>query len=271
MNRTGRLLLSVYCGPGVDNGRVGTRAEYLAAIRVLRERIADPDVYPFTLPFIPRLDLQFTKPVTFFVGENGTGKSTVLEAIAPLCRLPVAGGSRNEWDAGHAPERDNVLSRAMRPNFRTYPPDGYFLRAEFQAHFASLLDERASDPTFNGNPYFMYGGKSLHQSSHGEAFLAVLNNRVRSGIYLFDEPEAALSPQRQLTLLTIMYDQAESGESQFIIATHSPILLTYPGADIISFDDGALKRVTLEETSHYQITRSILDNPERYWRYLREG
>ena len=238
---------------------------------MLPERIADPGAYPFTMPFVPKLNLRFTKPVTFFVGENGTGKSTILEAIAPLCRLPVSGGSRNEREAGHGPENENKLSRAMRPTFRTYPPDGYFLRAEFQAHFASLLDERASDPSFNGNPYFLYGGKSLHQSSHGEAFLAVLSNRVRSGIYLFDEPEAALSPQRQLSLLTIMYDQAESGESQFIIATHSPILLTYPGADIVSFDDGELNRVTLEETSHYQITRSILDNPERYWRYIREG
>jgi predicted ATPase len=248
---------------------VSVRAEFLTGVRVLPERVTDAGVYPFTLPFIPRLDLKFSKPVTFFVGENGTGKSTLIEAIAPLCRLPVSGGSRNEWDAGHGPERENVLSRAMRPTFRVYPPDGYFLRAEFQAHFASLLDERASDPTFNGNPYFLYGGRPLHESSHGEAFLAVLNNRVRTGIYLFDEPEAALSPQRQLALLTIMYDQATAGESQFVIATHSPILLTYPGADIISFDDGKLERVKLEDTSHYQITRSILDNPERYWRYLK--
>lgn len=115
------------------------RAEFLTALRVVPDRIDDADAYPFTLPFLPRLDLKFTRPVTFFAGENGTGKSTLLEAIAPLCRLPVSGGSRNEWGANHGPEQENTLSRAMRPTFRVYPPDGYFLRAEFQAHLRFSL------------------------------------------------------------------------------------------------------------------------------------
>jgi predicted ATPase len=225
--------------------------------------------YPFNVPCLRDLDLSFQRPVTFFVGENGTGKSTLIEALAVLCRMPVSGGGWNELADDHGPERDSVLARVLRPVFRRRPRDGYFLRAEFQAYFASLLDERAADPDFQADPYGLYGGRSLHTRSHGEAFLAVLQNRVGRGLFLFDEPESALSPQRQLALLALMFDLAATNESQFIVATHSPILLTYPGADIISFDGGMLQRVTLEQTTHYQITRGILDNPERYWKHLR--
>jgi len=233
------------------------------------ERVPAGAGYPFNVPCLRDLDLSFQQPVTFFVGENGTGKSTLIEALAVLCRMPMSGGGWNELAGDHGPERDSVLARALRPVFRRRPRDGYFLRAEFQAYFASLLDERAADPDFKADPYGLYGGRSLHTRSHGEAFLAVLQNRVGRGLFLFDEPESALSPQRQLALLALMFDLAATNESQFIVATHSPILLTYPGADIISFDGGMLQRVTLEQTTHYQITRGILDNPERYWKHLR--
>jgi predicted ATPase len=243
---------------------------YLVNVRLKPERIDSHD-YPFNLPLIRSLDLQFTSPVTFFVGENGTGKSTVIEAIAALCRLPVSGGSRNELSAHHGPDESSPLASALRPSFRRRPRDGYFLRSEFQAHLASLLDARRADPDFGGDPYASYGGRSLHARSHGEAFLAILQNRIHAGLFLFDEPESALSPQRQLALLAQMSALVAAGTSQFIIATHSPILLTMPDAQILSFDGNAVQPISLEETSHYQITRGILQSPASYWKHLRSS
>lgn len=241
---------------------------YLLGVTLVPERVERNDSYPFTLPFVRQLDLQFVSPVTFFVGENGTGKSTLIEAIASLSRLPVSGGGRNELGSHHGPDRVSPLAPALRPAYRRRPPDAYFLRAEFQGHFASLLDERHDDPEFNGDPYSRYGGLSLHTRSHGEAFLAILQHRIHAGLFLLDEPESALSPQRQLVLLAQMWRQVSAGKSQFIIATHSPILLTFPGADLIAFDGESLNRVTLEETSHFQITRGILQNAGSYWKHL---
>jgi len=245
---------------------------YLVRLQ-LKEGAADGSEYPFSLPLIRCLDIEFTSPVTFFVGENGTGKSTVIEAIAALCRLPVSGGGRNELAGNHGPDASSPLASSLRPSFRRRPPDSYFLRAEFQAHFASLLDARNADPDFRiwGDPYARYGGRSLHTRSHGEAFLSILQNRIRSGLLLFDEPESALSPQRQLALLAHMAALVAAGKSQFIIATHSPILLTFPGAQILSFDGDKLHPVLLADTSHFQITKGILQNPAVYWKHLQEA
>jgi predicted ATPase len=247
------------------------RPPYLTRLRVVRERIPPKAGFPFSLPFVADLDLSFSSAVTFFVGENGSGKSTLLESIAVLNRLPVSGGARSELGAGHGPERDSDLSRVLRPAFVAQPPDGYFLRAEFHSHFASLLDQRSDDPWFRmtGDPYDHYGGASLHNRSHGEAFLAIILNRFRRGMFLLDEPESALSPQRQLLLLSRMADLVDEGTAQFIIATHSPILLTFPGASIISFDDSRLPQVQLNETSHYTLTREILEHPAVFWHHLR--
>jgi predicted ATPase len=247
------------------------RVPYLVGLRVAPERLPEKRSFPFNLSFLPALDLQFEAPVTFFVGENGTGKSTLLEAIAALSRLPVSGGSRSELSNLHGPEKESSLARVIRPAFRQQPKDGFFLRAEFAAHFASLLEEREKDPTFPENPYQIYGGRSLHTRSHGEAFLAILQNRFESGLFLLDEPESALSPQRQLALLALIFDLVGAGDSQFIIASHSPILMTYPNAQIISFDDEKLHGIVLEQTSHYQVTRGILEHPEGYWKYLSES
>ena len=249
---------------------MGQEARYLTRLSMVPERAVSND-YPFHLPLIRTLDLQFDSDVTVFVGENGTGKSTVIEAIAAVCRLPVSGGGRNELPDKHGPDIVSPLADALRPVFRRRPPDAFFLRAEFQAHLASLLDARNADPDFRrwGDPYQRYGGGSLHTRSHGEAFLAILKNRIRSGLFLFDEPESALSPQRQLALLAHMSKLVSEGRSQFILATHSPILLTFPGARILSFDGAVVQEIDVEETSHYQITRGILQNPATYWQHLK--
>jgi predicted ATPase len=244
------------------------RPPYLAGVRVVQERLSATDSYPHNLPFVRTLDLTFDSVVTVFVGENGSGKSTLLEAVAALARFPVAGGSRTDLGAAHAPETESALVALLRPTFNSRPRDGYFLRAEFAAHFASLLDARAADREFTGNPYARYGGKSLHARSHGEAFLAVIQNRFRQGLFLLDEPEAALSPQRQLALLATMHDLVKAGASQFVIATHSPILMTFPGAQLISFDNPALPAIRLEDTTHFEITKGMLENPARYWKHL---
>lgn len=237
--------------------------------------VRDPNVrlnrkqFPGCLRFASDLHLAFDTAVTFFVGENGSGKSTLLEAIAVKSGFPIAGGGTNEIQETHGLNEKSLLAKSLRVSFSKRPLDGYFFRAELQAHFASLLDFRKDDPDFYGDPYLRYGRKSLHTMSHGEAFLAVMKNRFTDGLFFLDEPESALSPQRQLMLLTIMYDLARQGNTQFIIATHSAILLTYPDARIVSFDDGPLTIVSLNDTAHYQITRGILQTPESYWKHLR--
>jgi predicted ATPase len=249
----------------------GPGAAFLKRVAVMAERLPRSPAFPCSLPFVPNLELSFAHAVTYFVGENGSGKSTLVEAIAEACGLPIWGGSRNEAATRQGPDERSALGGYLRCSFARRPRDGYFFRAELQAHFASLLDQRHEDVEFVDDPYRAYGGRSLHAQSHGEAFLAVLLNRLRSGMFVMDEPESALSPQRQLALLARMAELADAGSAQFIIATHSPILLTFPHADIISFDVAPLRRVTLEETSHYQITRGILEDPARYWRLLRQG
>jgi predicted ATPase len=243
-------------------------ARFLRRLYVVPERVPSDDAFPHTLPFVRDLDLTFKSAVTFFVGENGSGKSTLIEAIAAACGLPVSGGGRNEVADRHGPEQQSALGGLLRFSFARRPRDGYFLRAEFQAHFASLLDRRRDDADFDGDPYARYGGASLYTRSHGEAFLAVILNRMESGVFIMDEPESALSPQRQLALLARMAQLVATGGTQFIIATHSPILLTFPEADIVSFDDTPLQSVRLQDTACYRITQGILEAPERYWRLL---
>jgi predicted ATPase len=225
----------------------------------------DLERFPGSLRYVCGLDLLFDTPVTFFVGENGSGKSTLIEAIAALCGLPVTGGGRNELATCRS---HSELSVHLRAAFRRRPRDAYFFRAEFQAQFANLLEDRSADPDFGGDPYARYGGRSLHTRSHGEAFLEMFTSWMQPGVIIMDEPEAALSPQRQLTVLAQMAALTQGGDAQFIIATHSPVLLTFPGAKLLSFDNDRIEPTRLEDTSHYQITRGILEHPERYWRHL---
>ena len=241
---------------------------FLVGLQFRDEDFKRPERFPFDLPWLASFQLRFTTPVTFFVGENGSGKSTLIEAIAGLSRLPIGGGSRQELANPFGPEKESELAQELSPVFVKQPRDGYFFRAEFYADFATLLDERAKDPEFDRNPYQAYGGRSLHTRSHGESFLELMQNRLSEGLFLMDEPESALSPQRQLTLLALIADRIADGKSQFIIATHSPVLLTYPGATILNFDQSPLAPIDLEDTSHFQITRGILERPQLYWKHL---
>ena len=210
--------------------------------------------YPYTVPAIRYLtELKFDTPVTFFVGENGSGKSTLLEAIALSFGLNPEGGTKHERFTTRPTHSDLFLSLILTKS-RDAPTDSYFLRAESFYNLASAMDPREVD---------QYGGRSLHAQSHGESFLALVLHRLRgNGLYLFDEPEAALSPARQLALLAAMHRLVEHN-SQFIIATHSPILLGYPGATIYLFAEKKLARIDYLDTEHYQITKAFLDRPER--------
>ena len=243
-------------------------ALYLDGVRLHENQPEWTDAYPFHLPWLKDFELTLTAPVTFFVGENGSGKSTLMEALASLVGLPAAGGGRADLGARYTPEEAPALAPLLRPISRRRARDAYFFRAEHQAHYAALLQSRAADPDFIGDPLQHYGGKALAQRSHGEAFMELMQNRLQSGLFLMDEPESALSPARQLALLALIKDRVEQGGSQFLIATHAPILMTYPGAEILSFDEGRLVPVALEDTEHYQITRGVLEHPERYWRHL---
>jgi predicted ATPase len=228
---------------------------FLKRIEFQRNNIQSPTEYPLTIPAInslTRLDLK--RDVTFFVGENGTGKSTLLEAIADQCGFNTAGGGRNNYYEVHASQ--SVLGKHLRLSWLPKVSRGFFLRAETFYSFASHIDDVRA--------YEAYGGKSLHEQSHGESFLSLFENRFNErGIYLLDEPEAALSPQRQLTFLRILHDLVQTKNCQFIIATHSPILLGYPDATILSFDNDTISEIDYEMTDHYKITKYFLQNRER--------
>ncbi|MGE0206584.1 MAG: AAA family ATPase [Candidatus Babeliales bacterium] len=245
----------------------------LDTIKIAFSANAPFNEYPFCIPLIKNLkNINFPQQVTFFVGENGTGKSTIMEAIAQKSGFGPEGGSKNihfKTSQENTYTGTESLADAMTLSWRKKPMNGYFFRAESFFNVANYLDLIAK----NGGPelaYGPYGGKSLHEQSHGESFLAFFKNRLGiEGFFLFDEPEAALSPQRQLSLLAIMHDICKHNtHAQFIIATHSPLLLAYPNATIYSCDGDALTQISYEDTLHYQITKNFLNNPEGYLRYL---
>ena len=221
-----------------------------------------PRSYLRNIPAIASVDsLTFHAPVTFFVGENGSGKSTLLEAIAVACGFNPEGGTRNYHFSTY--DSHSELCDAISLTKGIYRPGwGYFLRAESFYNVATAEEEYAK---LGGRPHH------FHQQSHGESFLALAQDNFRSnGVYLLDEPEAALSPQRQLSLLFEISECAKE-ESQFIIVTHSPILLGMPGAEIWSFDDGPIHPCAYEDTDSYRITKMFVNNRQQVLKRLLEG
>lgn len=238
-----------------------TGAPFLRRVVTLPERV-DPTRYPFNLRAFSRgIDLAFRTNVTIFVGENGSGKSTLLEALAECCGFHPEGGNRDHHREAFA-ERSE-LAQALRLSWLPKVSEGFFMRAESFYNFATYIDQ-VSDLR-------AYGGKSLHNQSHGESFLALFSNRFEDGIYILDEPEAALSPQRQLSFLKIIHDLDARGRAQFLISTHSPIILSYPGAVLFSLDGDSIREIAYRETEHYLVSRDFLNSPERYFKHLFKG
>lgn len=200
-------------------------------------------------------NLKFRSPVTFFAGENGSGKSTLLEAIALAYGFNEEGGSRN-FNFSTRRTASNYWQHITLSKGAIQPKDSFFLRTDSFFTLASEIDR-----LFETDRYKVYGGGSLHEQSHGEGILTLVKNRFRgNGLYLLDEPEAALSIQHQLSFLVLMNELVMSN-SQFIIVTHSPIILGYPGAQILNFDDG-ITPVNYEETDSYQLTKMFMNNRE---------
>jgi len=230
------------------------KRSFLSGLRLMRDEVSHFNEYPFCIPAIKNLrHLKFHPKVTFFVGENGSGKSTLLEAIAVKYGFNAEGGSKNLKFATE--ETHSALSEYIRLERNAYPTDGFFLRAESFYNVATQIDHLGVN--------FGYGKKSLHAQSHGEAFLSLLCNRLQGdGLYIFDEPEAALSPQRQLSVLTLIH-RLVYHNSQLIIATHSPILLAYPDASIYQFSENGISPIDYTDTENYQVTKNFLNRHEK--------
>ncbi|HMJ16372.1 MAG TPA: AAA family ATPase [Polyangiaceae bacterium] len=219
---------------------------------LLRDRVADWSQYPFNIPAIANLkSIHFHPGITFFVGENGSGKSTLIEAIAVKAGFNPEGGTKN-FKSSYRPSESRLHEYVRLARGSRRESSGFFLRAETMFNVSTEAEQ-----------YRDYGWDDLHEMSHGEAFLWVANNRFRErGLYILDEPEAALSPQRQLSLLVVIRRLIRSG-SQFIVSTHSPILLAYPDSRIFSLDRTGMAEVKYEDTEHYAVTKAFLMNPQR--------
>ena len=228
---------------------------YLRHVELRRDSVVDWTRYPFSIPAVATLKkLEFSPSVTYFVGENGSGKSTLIEAIAIKAGFNPEGGTRN-FSTSHRPSESQLHEYIRLARGTRRERSGFFLRAETMFNVSTEAEQ-----------YTAYGWDILHEKSHGEAFLWVALNRFsRNGLYILDEPESALSPQRQLALLARMRQLVLEG-SQFIVSTHSPILMAYPDATIFSLDDGCVTEVCYKETSHFTLTEAFFRDPDRMLR-----
>lgn len=241
---------------------------YLLEVQLLREKVPSFTQYPFSLPAVQYLEKLTLHPsVTFIIGENGTGKSTLLEAIAVAWGFNPEGGTRNfnfSTRTSHS-----TLHQYLRlvKNFRR-PKDGFFLRAESFFNVATEIENLDKEPAFGPPIVNSYGGHSLHEQSHGESFFSLFIHRFGGkGFYILDEPEAALSPTRQLAMITRLHELVEDN-SQFIIATHSPIIMAYPNAKIFQLSDQKVEEIEYEETEHYLVSKRFFTQREKFLRQI---
>jgi predicted ATPase len=236
------------------NRTINLPAPYLRRLWLDPSRIADRNAYPFCLPFLgDNFELGFDRPITIIVGENGTGKSTLLEGIAVLAGYDEAGGGKGYMPVDHSKAIEKMggaLSKALRASWLPKITNGWFFRAESFFSVARYLDEVAS-------PY-----ADFLSHSHGEGFLRFFEERCqRQGIFIFDEPESALSPARQIEFLKLMRRMEESKICQIVMATHSPMLMAYPNARLLRLTKYGLEPVTVEQTDHYKVMREFCDDP----------
>ena len=234
--------------------------QFLIEVKLKRDKVESFSDYPFCLDAVKTLDsIRLHPNVTFFVGENGSGKSTLLEAVAVAAGFNPEGGTKN-FSFGTRNSHSDLsqflrLSRGIKK-----PRDGFFLRAESFFNVATEIEALDREPGFSPPIINSYGGKSLHEQSHGESFMALMLNRFSGkSLFILDEPEAALSPQRQLTMLVRMHELVGEG-CQFIIATHSPIVMAYPDAKILALDGDGIEERDYADTDHYQVTKQFLNN-----------
>ena len=241
--------------------------QYLREISKNISDVTSRNEYPYNLSAVQSLEsIEFHPNVTFLIGENGSGKSTILEAIAVAFGYNPEGGTKN-FNFATENSHSTLFNEIKLVKGIQRPKDGFFLRAESFYNVASYIDELDRDFGDEHKLIQSYGGKSLHQLSHGESFLTLFMTRLSGkGLYILDEPEAALSPNRQMALLSRMHDLVIE-DSQFIIATHSPILMAYPNARIYSIDQN-YACIQYEETEHYNTTKQFVNNTERMLKIL---
>ncbi|MUH60301.1 AAA family ATPase [Bifidobacterium canis] len=228
----------------------------ISGLRIDWDLLADS--YVSRIPALRSVDeLEFSSNVTFFTGENGSGKSTLLEAIALACGFSAEGGSRN-FHFSTFDDTSDLIDAITLYRKRSIPQSSFFLRAE---SFFTMATQAAD---YDGGRSVL---SSMHEMSHGESFMELLLSRTGTGLFLLDEPESALSAQRQLTLLAHMHEMAGAG-SQFIVATHSPILLGLPGASILRFDDDGVHPCAYEDTDSYRVTEMFINHRELLLHHL---
>lgn len=234
---------------------------HLTRVTLLADQFPTKEGYPFNLAIFQKTNgITFRSPVTFFIGENGTGKSTLLEALAHKCGIHIwSGMERKRFEMNPYEE---ALYRFIAVEWTDGVVPGSFFSSGIFRNFAQSLDEWAAA---SSKILDYFGGKSLLTQSHGQSLMSFFKARYRiKGLYLLDEPETALSPKTQLELLTLLTDMSQAGHAQFIIATHSPILMACPGAHIYSFDHSPLKPVTYEKTEHYRVYKGFMEDRKRF-------
>lgn len=243
-------------------------SQYIKSLQLKKEQISSFDRFPLNLPAIRSLDQMFLHPnITYIIGENGMGKSTLLEGIAVALGFNAEGGSMNfNFSSYDSHSRLHEYLRVARGVYR--PEDSFFFRAETYYNLATNIEELDREPSNGGRIIAGFGGKSLHEQSHGESFFAAFLHRFRGhGLYILDEPEAALSPLRQISMLGRINELVQQG-SQFIIATHSPILMAHPNAKIIQLSAEGISEMPLEQTDHYTIMKQFFENKDRLLHHL---